>query len=112
MGAGLGLATAEDAGAPLFQAVPGGDDVVDFVADMMHSARRVALQEPGEGRIRAQRRDELDRRVGEGDEDHGDPVFRQVLGLRHPGAQGVAIDGARRLQVGHRDGHVIESADH
>ena len=89
-----------------------GDDVVHFVADVMDAAVRIALQELGDGRIRAERLEQLDLGVGQRDEHRGHAVGR----LRHGGGylrpERVAIDFAGLGDVAHRDGHMIEPSDH
>ena len=51
----FGLAVAEHARALGFELVARGDDVFDLVAEMMHAAFWIALQEFGDRRVRAER---------------------------------------------------------
>ncbi len=76
MGADLGVAVAQHAGALLFQFITRGQDVVDLVADVMDAAVRKLLQELGDRRVVAQRLQEFDLGVREGDENDGDAMLR------------------------------------
>ena len=96
VGAGFRLAVAEHARAGRLEAIARGDDVVDLVADMVHAAGGVAREELRDRRGRAQRMQQLDLGVRQGDEDSGDAVLGQIDGLRHLGAERAAISGAGR----------------
>src|SRR6185437_11844810 len=60
VGAELGLAVAQDARPFALELVAGGDDVLDLVADMVHAARRIALEEIAHRRVSAIGLQELD----------------------------------------------------
>src|ERR1700730_14352998 len=68
VGAGLGLAVAEHAGAALFKGITRDADVVDLVAQVMDAAVRIALEEFRDRRALPVRLEQLDFRVGQGDE--------------------------------------------
>jgi len=60
----------------------------------------------------AQRLQQFDAGVGQVDENGGDAVLGQGLGLGHGGTQHAAVKLGGGGEVGHRDGDVIETADH
>src|SRR5688572_26917738 len=59
----------------------GGTDVRHLEADVVLAAERLALQEFDDRRIRTQRLDQLDLRIGRVDEAHADALRRQVKRL-------------------------------
>jgi hypothetical protein len=60
----------------------------------------------------AQRIKQFDLGVGQRDENDGNAVVRLVLRRADSGAQGVAVKGDRGIEVGHRDGHMVQASDH
>src|SRR6185312_5500078 len=112
VGAELGLAVAQDARPFALELVTGGDDVLDLVADMVHAARRIALEEIAHRRVSAIGLQELDLGVVEDHERHGHAMRRQGHGIRYLGAQRVTVNRCRLLHIGHDDGDVVEPADH
>src|SRR5262245_1232251 len=79
VGADLRLAVAEHPSTLRLELVPGGDDVVDLVADVVDSTVRISLEELRDRRRLSERLEELDLGVGQHDEDRR----HAVLGLRH-----------------------------
>jgi len=73
---------------------------------------RIALQEFRDRGGGAERFQQLNFRVRQGNEHGGDTMLGLRDGSRHRGAQGVAIDPGGGRDVAHRDRHVIELADH
>ena len=71
----FGIAVAEHARALGLQPVARGDDIVDFIADMMDAAVRVLLKKLGDRRAGAQRLEQLDLGVRQLDENDRDAVF-------------------------------------
>jgi hypothetical protein len=112
MGSGLRLAGAEHPGARRLKTVAGGEDVVDLVADVVNAARGVLVEETLDRRVMAQRIKQFDLGVGQRDENDGNAVVRLVLRRADSGAQGVAVKGDRGIEVGHRDGHMVQASDH
>ena len=112
MGADGGLAVAQYADPLGLEPVAGGQDVIDLVADVMDTARRVAFEKAPDRRVVPQGVQQLDLGVLELDEDRGDAVGRHVDRLRDLGAEGVPVERARRLQVRHGNRDVVEPADH
>ncbi len=92
--------------------IAGGDDVFDFVADMMHAAGRVLFEERGDRRGFAERLEQFDLGVADVDEDDGDPMLGKRLRRGHLGAQRLAIDGGGGGEVRHGDGDVVEASEH
>jgi hypothetical protein len=79
---------------------------------MVHAAVGIAFEEFCDRRVCAERLKQFDLGVGQGDEDRGHTMLR----LRHRsgnlGPQSVAVDRGGLADIGHRDGDVIELADH
>ena len=69
-------------------------------------------RKPAIGELVAERLQELDLGVGQVDEDHGDAVVGLVLRGADPRAERVAVLRRGGGEVGHRDGDVVEPADH
>ena len=88
--ADLRLAVAEHARAGGLQLVARGEDVVDLVADMMHAAGRVLLEEGGDRRALAERLQQLDLGVAAVDEHDRDAMLRQRLRRATPSAPSVS----------------------
>src|SRR5262245_42288080 len=65
MGPDLGLAVSQDASASRLQPVTRDNDVVDLVADMMDTARRILVEKARDRGGITQRRQKLDLRVGQ-----------------------------------------------
>ncbi len=86
MRAGLGLTGAENPGTSCDQTVARGDDVSNLVADVVDAAIRVPLQEFRDGGVRAERLQQLDFGVRQGDEYGGNPVLRLLHGLGDSGS--------------------------
>ena len=82
MRADLRLAVAEHPRAGRHQPVARGQDVVHLVADMVHAAGRVLLEEGGDRRALAQRFEQFDLGVAGVDEDDRHAVLGQRLRLR------------------------------
>ena len=102
-----------DTGSRLRQRIPGGQDVVHLVADMVHAPGGVLLQEAGNRGLFAERLQQFDLGVGQFDEDDGYAVLRQGLRGRDPQAPERAPVGAgSRFQVRHGDGDMVQAADH
>src|SRR5581483_4619693 len=112
VGARTRLAVAENPRARGPQPVARGADVADLVTDVMHPAGRVAGEEIGDRRVRTERFEQLDLGVGQLDKDDGDAVLRQRLRRRNRGAESVAVARRRSGEIGHRDGDMVEPADH
>ena len=51
-------------------------------------------------------------RVAGIDEDDSHAMFRQRLRRAHLCAERIAVDGARRLEIGHRDGDMVQASKH
>src|SRR5689334_14525861 len=106
------LARSGNRGALRPHLVPSSVNVFDFIADVVHAAIRILLEEIRDRRIVAQRLEQFDLRVAEIDE------YRRhtVIGLRHflrdISAQRVAVDLRSLLDVIGRNGDVIEPAYH
>ena len=66
MGPDLGLAIAQHPRPARLQPVARRQDVLDLVADMVDAAGRVAGEEGGDGRVGAQRLQQLDLGIGQG----------------------------------------------
>ena len=64
MGAEARLAVAEHPRALRAEPVAGGDDVLDFIAQMMHAAGRVALEKTAHRRAFAERLEQFDLVLG------------------------------------------------
>src|SRR5208282_1555125 len=112
MGADLRLAVAEHPRALGLELVAGGDDVSDLVAEMMHAAFGIALEEFCDRRIGAQRMQQFDLGVGEFDERHRHAVVG--LGLRGGDmrAERLAIGPRGRFKIGDGDSDVVQFSDH
>ncbi len=109
---GARLAVAEYAQPRRRQAIARGADILHLVADVVDAARRVARQKARYRRLLSQRLEQLDFRVGQRHEYGRHPVFGQIDGLRRLGAERIPVKRRRRPQIGHGDGHVVESSDH
>ena len=103
---------AEDAGAVAGQPFTRGKYVGDLETEMMNSPAWIFSQEFGYGRMLAERFDQLDFGVFEFDESHCNAMSGQGQGPAHPGAERVAINGARGREILDRDGDMIQSSDH
>src|SRR5919206_2938476 len=110
--ADLRLAVAQDPRALPGQLLARRADVLDLVADVVDAALRIALEEARNGRIGAERLQELDLGVGKLDEDGRHAMLGLRRGVRDLGAEETAIDLRRGLEIRHRDRDVIETADH
>src|SRR5262245_4351190 len=112
MRADLWLAVTQDACPSPFQPVAGGDDVVDFIADVMDTAVCIALEKFGDRGVLSERFQQLDLGVGQFYKHGGD----SVRGLRHSGRdlrrKCIPIDARRGVDVTHRDGHVVQPSNH
>ena len=87
--ADLRFAIAEHAGAACREPVLGSEDILNLVADMMHAAIGVFFQKFGDRRVFAQRLQQFDLGVGQGDEDDANAMFGQSLRFRHLRAERV-----------------------
>jgi CheY-like chemotaxis protein len=94
------------------QLIARGDDIVDFVADMVNATGRVLVKKPLNGRFRTQGVQKLDLGVGQVNEDDRNPVGRFGLRRADHGAQRITVLGGGGLQIGHGNGHVVQSSDH
>ena len=94
------------------QPIPRFDDVVDLVADVVHSARRIALEKGLYRGGRAERFKQLDLGVRQLDKGDGNAMGRQRAWLRDAGAEGLPVRRARRRDIGDDYRDMIESADH
>src|SRR5215469_4873983 len=77
--AGLWLTAAQHTGTSRNETVARSQDIVHLVADMMDAAFCVPFQKFCNGRLRPQRLQKLNLRIGQGDEDGRDAMLR----LRH-----------------------------
>ena len=73
----------------------------------MDAACGVLVQKPLNGRVLAQRVQQLDLGVWQLDEDHGHAMVRLVLRCAHIGAQRIAVLVRCRFQIGHSDGYMV-----
>src|SRR5262245_16969820 len=71
MGADLRLPIAQHPRALGLQPIAGGQDVLDLVTDMVDAAGGITVEEGRDRRIAAERLQELDLGIGQGDEDNG-----------------------------------------
>ena len=71
----------------------GGLDVVDLIADVMDAAFRVAFEELRDRGVSAERLQQLDFRIRQGDEDCRNPMVGLRHRFRNSRAQSVAING-------------------
>ncbi len=112
VGADLRLALAEHARALRHEPVARFPDVGHLVAEMVDAAIGVALEEGGDRRLVAEHAEQLDLGVGQLDEDRGHAMLGLVDLIGDLGAERVAVDRGRRLQVRHGNGNVIQTPDH
>ena len=112
MGTEARLAITEHSRAFCPQPIPRSYDVFDLIADVMHSARRIAREKGPHRRGRAERFQQLDLRVRQFDKDDGDAMHRERAWLGDARAQNLSVCGARRRDVGHNDRDMVELADH
>lgn len=103
---------AEDMPARVRHPLPSGQDVVDLEAEVMDRASRMRRDEFRDRRAFAERRHELDPRVRQIDENDADAMLGQGARRADLGTEPRAIDLARRVEVGDRDGDMIEPAEH
>ena len=108
----IGSPSAEDCGAPSFEAVARFADVVDLVAEVMHSPGGIAGEESGDGRVVAERLHQFDVRIRQLDEHDADAVLGQALRPRHLRAELVAIEPRRGFQIGNRERNMVQPAKH
>ena len=87
-------------------------DVGHLVAEVVHAAVRVALQEGGDRRGVAKRLQQLDAGVRQIDEDDADAVLRQRLRRGDLRAERSAIEARRRVKVRNRDRDMVQPAEH
>src|SRR5215472_1665434 len=106
------LAVAEHAGAFGAQPIACGDDIVDLVANMVHSSDRIAVEKTLHWRARAEWFEKLDLRILQFDEDDRDAVYRHRTCLGDTRPKHLAIDRARRCEIRHDDRYMVEPADH
>ena len=76
------------------QSIPGRTDILYLVAYVVHATGGMALEERGDGRLFAQRVQQLDLGIRELHEDGGDAVGRLLHRLGDARPQGIPIDGA------------------
>src|SRR5260370_16000831 len=112
MGTEARLAVAEHSRALRPQPIARSYDVVDLVADVMHTARRIALEKGLHRRGCAERFEQLDLGVWQLDKDDRHPMRRQRARLRDASAQYLAVGRARLRDIGHDDRDMVEPADH
>src|SRR6185437_1489338 len=98
----LGFAVAQHARALHLQYIARGANIRHFITDMMDSAVRVLLQEFSNRRVYAKRFKQFDLGIRQRNENRRDTV----IGLRDLGRDTGAHD------IAHRDGDMIETADH
>src|SRR5205807_2669672 len=101
------LAVPEHPGACGAQPIAGSDDVVDLVAEVVHTAVGVALEKAAHWRIYAEGLEQLDPRVRQFDEHHGYPMRRQGTRLRDAGRERIPIEPARGREIGDDNGHMV-----
>src|SRR5205085_4713878 len=82
------LAIAEHSRAFRPQPIPRFDDVVDLVADVMHSASRIAVEKGLYRRGRAERFEQFDLGIRQHDEDDGNAMRRQRAWFGDASAEG------------------------
>ena len=104
---GFWVSIAEDARACPFQLLARRKNVGDLETEMMNGPARIFSQEFGYGRMLAERFDQLDFGVFELDEDHGDPVLGEIVGVVNMGAEQIAGQ-IERLRTGAKDEAVRE----
>src|SRR6056297_3047926 len=105
MRADLRLARAEDPRPVFDELVARGMDVRDLVADVVDAAGRVLLEKAVDRAVLSQRVEQLD-------EDDPHPVIGLVLRRADRRAERASILRGRGLEVGHRDGDMVETSDH
>src|SRR5262249_7167389 len=86
MGAETRLPIAEDPGSLAAKPIARSDDVIDFIAQMVHAACRIAFEKGAHRRSVAERLEQLDPRIRQIDKDHRDTMVRQCLRPRDAGA--------------------------
>src|SRR5436190_6573179 len=112
VGADAGLARAGDGSAHLLHAVTRRVGIAHFVADMVHAATGVLLQELCDRRVLAQWSEQFDLSVGEFDKDSDNAMLRQRYRLGHLRTQNITIDGRGLLHILRSNGHVVQPPDH
>src|ERR1700760_38942 len=113
-------ARAADAGARLLvdQREPGpferferAVDVVDLVGDMVQ-ARAVLREELADGRVRAERREQLDVVLADVEQDRLDALLLDDLAMRERELEAVAIQRERRRELLDGDADVVDPREH
>ncbi len=112
VGANSGFAVTEDAGAGFKEHVSRETDVGNLIADMVHPAAGIGLQEFRDWGIGSERVKEFDLRIGQFDKHGSHPVLRQVLWCGNFCAEQIAIGRSRRFEISNDDGDVVEASDH
>src|SRR5580698_452872 len=112
MSADFRVSVPEHAPAGSFELVAGGDDILNLIAEVMYAAVRIAIEKLGDRRVRAQRMQEFDFRIGQFDEDDRHPMIGLWLRGRDAGAQRFAINQRRLLEIRDGDGDMVELAHH
>lgn len=111
VGAELRRAIAEHAGAPDGEGARGVGEVGHLEADVVHAAGGALGEEFCNGGVGAEWGHQLELGILELDEDNGDAVLGQWMGLTDGGAEEVAVPCCGGREIGNRDGDVIEAAD-
>src|SRR3984957_14665730 len=112
MSADFRVSVSKHAPARSFELVAGGDDVLNLIAEVMHAAVRIAIEKLGDRRVRAQRMQEFDFRVGQFDEDDGHPMIRLRFRFGNASAECFPIGPRRLFEIGDSDSDVVELTDH
>ena len=107
MGAELWLAVAEHPRSLGAEAIARRDDVFDLVADMVHAARRIAVEKAAHRRSGTERLEEFNPGIRQFDKNHPDTVPRKRLRLRDLRAKNLPIKPTRRCEIRHHDRHVV-----
>ena len=86
------LAITQNARAGRLQPLAGSKDIIDLVTDVVDSAIRALFEKLRDGRISAQRLQQLYFRVRKLDEDHRHPMLWLRQWRRHRRTEGIAIE--------------------
>ena len=82
VGSSARFAVSQDARALCQQVIARGQNVGDFVTQVMHAAGGISFQEPGNRRIGAQGVQQFDFRIWQLDEGRGNAVIREIFRSR------------------------------
>ena len=111
VGTGTRFTVPQNPGSFGHQMLDGRMDVLNFVADVMHAAAGIAVQEFLHRGTLAQWMQQLDLGVGQLDEHSGHAVVRQGRRLCHRSPERVAVQGRCGREIGHHDGNMIQLTD-